>query len=199
MTDNGVTAHLADGHMERGSIIVGADGTYSSLRRILVAQEPRSLNGQATFSKHSFKTIYGRARLSTRLEEDYKGYMLQVHRPGWFMQIIPSGTYDGLQEICFGLYEYQGETTDSRHQFTEDETNAFAAKYYDELLVKEANLTVGDLWENRTFAKLDWMHEGISERWFHRRAVFVGDAAGKVCSQHCFKISLDDRNPSRVN
>ncbi|KAM0549164.1 hypothetical protein ACHAPJ_009473 [Fusarium lateritium] len=175
MTEHGVEVHLEDGITVTGSIVVGADGVHSMLRRLLVEADPAALDGQATFTDHHFKILYGRSRLPEHVEQTAGTFFVR-HDHGWFMHYAA-----GKDEACWILYELQpGPPSQGRTRYTDEDADQFMDRYRTQCFSRELGLSIGRIWDERTFSKLDWMDEGISNKWYHKRAVFLGDAAVKV-------------------
>lgn len=175
MSGDGVEVNLADGTMERGSIVVGADGTHSKLRRALVGDNPSALGGQAGFSTHKFKILYGRSVTIEKMRGTM-GMFYTRHGPGWFMQ------YACEEDMAYwGFYERQDSDRAAGYgNFTQQDVEDMFAKYRDEVYNDDLGVTVGEIFDSRVFAWMDWMDEGCSEKWYHDRAVFIGDASAKV-------------------
>lgn len=163
--------------METGSIVVGADGGHSHVRRLVLANEPRSFAGEMRFTEHCFNIIFGRSPLPHGLKKR-NGQFLNRHGHGWFIQFIPMG----VDSVGWNLYMYRrGGVSEEPIFFDKADEGRLVEKYLDERIVDD--VTFRDLWETREFSKLDYMTEGVAKTWSERRVVLVGDSSVKVSQQ----------------
>ena len=167
---DGVKVEFADGSFEEGSIVVGCDGVWSTVRDHMGKGAPEGL---FDVSPNPFEApytgLFGRAPRPQCLEP---GRIIHVYKPDRQMQVFAS-------ETEAHIIAYQ-RIPPSRERTYLDEGNAedMAKQWLDIPVTKE--LTFGDLWSTKIVGGKANFDEGVLSWWHWGRMVLVGDAAHKV-------------------
>lgn len=177
-TDNGVRVTLADGTIEEGDIVIGADGVHSIVRQIMWdyadKNEPNTLpetDKTAMFAQ--YKGLYG---VSDFQDPSIVGSS-DVH-------VIYGYNYTKLlftqPGISYWAYLWKDEFSQPPKSYKPsfEEQEEVARKYKDTKFTE--TLTLETLWKTRTRGGLVNIEEGILDKWHAGRIVLVGDAAHKV-------------------
>lgn len=178
LLDRGVKVFTADGQSFRGSLLIGADGVHSTVRREMFriadeqAPEYLSTNEQGPVSCHylcSFgiaQDVPGWEHGSTYTTVGTGHSQLVISGPGnriyWFF-------FSRLPETKYG------KDIPRSNQEMEAE---FVDKYKHAPITK--TLTFGQLYAKRLITTLTPLHEYVHEKWFFKRILMMGDSAHKV-------------------
>ncbi|KAK8103618.1 6-hydroxynicotinate 3-monooxygenase [Apiospora kogelbergensis] len=183
----GVTAHFADGTREDGSIVIGADGIWSTARELMRRDSPEGLFDANPYLA-GYRAVFGRAPLPTPrqgasspvLEPEIQ---FEFHRDGALLQLFTS-----KREVHFIIYMRKKTEPRSEQENKAgkgggfdpniDDTDAAIAPWLDTRLVE--GLTFRHLWQTRAAAGGADLDEGSVGLWSWGRTVLVGDAAHKV-------------------
>ncbi|KAK7914000.1 6-hydroxynicotinate 3-monooxygenase [Apiospora marii] len=176
----GVTAHFADGTREEGSIVIGADGIWSTVRDLMRRDAPEGLFDAVPFSAN-YRAVFGRSPLPSRQPGSSSGLELEqqfeFHRDGALLQLFTS-----KREVHFISYLKLDQPRRERSGFDEtiDASDAAVAPWLDTRVAAATGLTFRDLWQTRAAAGGANLDEGVVRMWHWGRTVLVGDAAHKV-------------------
>lgn len=167
---DGVKVEFADGSSEEGSIVIGCDGVWSTVRDQMCSQAPDGL-----FDKHPnpFEAPYtGTFARAPRPEALEPGRTINVYQPDKQVQVFTSKT-----EAHIVTYQrIQGSK--ERSYFGQNDAEG-AVKDFLDVPVAE-NITFGDLWKKKNMGGAANFDEGVLRWWHWNRMVLVGDAAHKV-------------------
>lgn len=169
--DGQVTVNFADGTVDEGSIVVGADGVYSKVRDCIIEQAPRKEFKYEPY-KCSFRALYGIASLPKGMDA---GIVREIPHKGWWFQII---TQPG--RVFYMLYQALDKPI-TKPVFYDDNDAESLAQDFESLAVGEG-LTFGQLRKMKTREKLAVLEEGVMPQWHWKRIVLVGDVVHKVVS-----------------
>ncbi|KAK6860599.1 hypothetical protein PG995_004235 [Apiospora arundinis] len=187
----GVAAHFADGTHEDGSIVIGADGVWSTVRDFMRRDSPEGLFDANPYLS-GYRAVFGRSPLppptprqgstassAKSLPPLEPEKQFEYHRDGAKLQFFTS-----KREVHYIIYlkktEQQSEQERKAGGFdlTIDDADAAVAPWLDTPIA--ASLTFGDLWKSRAAAGGASLDEGSVRQWHWGRTVLVGDAAHKV-------------------
>lgn len=165
---DGVTVAFADGTSAEGSIVIGADGIWSSVR-----EQMRELSPDGLFSTNPFtatyRGIFGRGPLQPGFKP---GQLFHAHGRDRNLQVFASE-----KESQFITYE-RIETTNQRVDFTDKGADEQAAPWLNMPL--PGGSVFGDIWKHRAAAGVANFDEGSIVQWHSDRVVLVGDSVHKV-------------------
>jgi 2-polyprenyl-6-methoxyphenol hydroxylase-like FAD-dependent oxidoreductase len=164
----GVTVEFADGTSHQGSVLIGADGIWSTVRDQLRKLTPDGLFLENPFTA-SFKGVFGRGPL---FEDIPSGQGAEVHGDDWVIQAFPS-----QKETHLFIYK-RIETTYEKVPFSSNISEDLISEFADVQLTSK--VTFKDLWDKRFAAGTANFEEGVCELWHFDRIALVGDAAHKV-------------------
>ncbi|KAF4989032.1 hypothetical protein FGRMN_9404 [Fusarium graminum] len=168
--EDGVTVEFADGTSEKGSIVVGADGVWSSVRDQMTAQAPKGLfdeNSNPFQATHA--GVFAKADLTDAIES---GRNINVYQPGSHVQVFTTRA----EAMIIVYHRIAAES--KRTYFGQNDAEE-AAKPWLDVPVGE-DLTFGDLWKKKTAGGSANFDEGVLPWWHWGRMVLVGDAAHKM-------------------
>jgi 2-polyprenyl-6-methoxyphenol hydroxylase-like FAD-dependent oxidoreductase len=171
----GVRVEFADGTHEEGSIVVGADGIWSSVRDQMAAQAPKGLFDEtsnpfeATYAGVFAKLNLNDTNIDGKIEP---GRNINVYQPDSHVQVFT--TKEEAMIIVYHRISAEKKRTYFGQNDAED-----AAKPWLNVSVADG-LTFGDLWKNKVAGGSANFDEGVLPWWHWGRTVLVGDAAHKV-------------------
>ncbi|RKK70048.1 hypothetical protein BFJ69_g12161 [Fusarium oxysporum] len=168
--DNGVTVEFADGTTEEGSVVIGCDGVWSSVRDQMKAKAPKGLfdeNPNPFQAPHA--GVFAKALCPKELES---GRNINVYQDGSHVQV-----FTGLREAQIIVY-HRIPTARTKTFFGQNDAEE-AAKPWMDVPVGEG-ITFGDLWRNKIAGGSANFDEGVLPWWHWGRMVLVGDAAHKM-------------------
>ncbi|KAF1838730.1 FAD/NAD(P)-binding domain-containing protein [Decorospora gaudefroyi] len=175
-TDTGVRVYLADGSVEEGDMVVGADGVHSMTRKLMwdyaEATSPGSIPAtDKNIMISEFSAIFG---VSTQEERFGLGpadsHVIFGHGDTKLLFTQPGKAYWALG--------YKSASGDAKGKASEEEVEAVAKKYADMPFTETVKLR--DLWETRTRSGVLTIEEGVLTTWHAGRIVLVGDSAHKM-------------------
>lgn len=188
---DGVVVACADGTFESGSIVIGCDGVHSTVRQTIhdlrsakrrsrsklsLASLVGSLGGDPGDDDKPMKTSYyglaGWIPLPAGLEPG-ACYEVRSEPKGKTFHILT-----GEDAAYFIVYIHLEKPTRERTRHTESDAEAVAASLAGHRIAP--GVTFGDLWRSRRWGRLLDFQEGFLRRWYHGRAVLVGDAVHKL-------------------
>ncbi|KAI0205293.1 hypothetical protein F4808DRAFT_280061 [Astrocystis sublimbata] len=173
VTDDGVAVHCSDGTVERGDIVLGADGVHSRSRQMMqsLAKGQPASTAQPSPYVTTYRVLFGSLPPLPDLPVgmNYEG----VHA-GVSTQIIT-----GERQAWWGVYEKIATPTSERLRWTEDDKKAVLEKWGK--LYMAPGHTVEDTYAHRNGdAGLISLEEGLVDTWSWKRVVLVGDAVRKL-------------------
>ncbi|KAK3954745.1 hypothetical protein QBC32DRAFT_311694 [Pseudoneurospora amorphoporcata] len=157
-TEEGVVVRCTNGSVERGSIVVGADGAHSKvrdyMRRIALQESPKAA-----------------------VNEDpppgiNPGDEWHMHGSG-----ISSLLLAGSKKTWFMFSQKLPKPTRERRRYTEKDVESFMEEVGHAHCT--STLTLNDLYQARTSCYLTAHHEGLIQHFHYNRIVLVGDAVNK--------------------
>ncbi|KAH8131258.1 hypothetical protein FP744_10002610 [Trichoderma asperellum] len=165
---DGVTVEFADGTSFKGSIVIGADGIWSTVRNQISQYAPDGLFLDNPYQA-SYQGVFGRAPL---LEGITSGQGIEVHGDGWLIQAFPS-----QKETHLFIYK-SIKTTNERVPFSPNVPEELIAQFANVRLTD--NVTFKDLWNQRFAQGTANFEEGVVEMWHWDRIALIGDAVLKI-------------------
>lgn len=180
--ESGVTVRCADGTRHDGSVVVGADGTHSVVRRhmrTLALQAAPSAAAADVDEEEPFVSEYRMMWCSFPSQGEGEehggaGAAQDTHGDGRSVQFLTGGTRSWMF-----VYEQLPAPTRDRARYTADDVAAYAEKWGD-LPVDSEGLRVRDMFAQRHHAGMTNLEEGVLRRWsWGGRLVLAGDAAHK--------------------
>ncbi len=173
-TDHGVTVRCSDGTVEEGSIVIGADGVHSTVRRRM--RELMAGDGAAD-------AAVAEKPLSPRI--DACSATPRTRSPE--LQPARSGTCTALgrlrssllekRRLGFLLYQKLDKPTRDRRRYTKEDQDRFVAEIGDAYVTP--TLRLRDVYEAKEWSVLSVLHEGVIGRFYWQRIVLIGDAVNK--------------------
>lgn len=163
-----MTVEFTDGTSYDGSIVIGADGIWSTVREQIRQQAPKGLFRQNPFEA-SYKGVFGRGPL---VEGITSGKGIEVHGDGWLIQAFPS-----QKETHMFIYKRIPATT-TKIPFSSVVTEDDVAEFYDAKLTPE--VAFKDIWDKRYAQGTANFEEGVCNLWHYDRIAMVGDAVHKA-------------------
>lgn len=173
-----VTVEFADGTSFEGSIVIGADGIWSTVRNQISQYAPDGLFLDNPYQA-SYQGVFGRAPL---LEGITSGQGIEVHGDGWLIQAFPS-----QKETHLFIYK-SIKTTNERVPFSPNVPEELIAEFANVRLTD--NVTFKDLWNQRFAQGTANFEEGVVEMWHWDRIALIGDAVLKVRLKNSGLLSI---------
>ncbi|KAI1805388.1 putative monooxygenase [Daldinia bambusicola] len=176
VSDDGVVVECADGTVERGSIVLGADGVHSRIRQCMQAmEEGRSAPGTSERPKSPYLTTYrmffGTMPVPPTLRKNVNH---ECARERVSTQILT-----GNSQAWFGVYEALEKPTSERLKYTEKDKEEAIRKWGH--LYAAPGVRVCDIFD---LQKGDYgminLEEGRVDKWYWNRIVLVSDAIRKL-------------------
>jgi 2-polyprenyl-6-methoxyphenol hydroxylase-like FAD-dependent oxidoreductase len=175
-TDEGVEVHLANGDVEKGDVVIGCDGVYSSTRKFMWDHAAKVTPGLITLDekrriKTQWKSLLGIAPPNPGLGINFN------------VTSADGNTFLGMaqpDQVYFFFIFHTDEkfSWPKRVTYTDEDAEKLAAQFADYGI--SDTLTFGELWKTRTRGGLINLEEGVLEHWHSGRIVLAGDAAHKV-------------------
>ncbi|KAI3325155.1 FAD/NAD(P)-binding domain-containing protein [Xylariaceae sp. AK1471] len=183
VTDNGVAVHCADGSVEHGSIVIGADGVHSRTRQAMQSlaaassfptstsiSENTSTDQPSPFTT-TYRLLFGNISVLPGLTPN-TNFECAAH--GISTQILT-----GQKQAWFAVYEKLDAPTSKRLRWSEDDKEGILKKWGH--LYMAPGYTLKDVHQLRHGAVgLINLEEGLLDTWAWKRIVLVGDAVRKL-------------------
>lgn len=179
-TETGVTVSCSDKSTYTASVVVGADGVHSTVRRLM--NEGAGKPDEPFVS--TYLGLYGYASRSPELDA---GILYETHSGSLTIQLIVAE-----QQQHFLVYERLPSPTRERTRYTTADQDALAAKYADVRFPgRQAGewITFADVWAHKQWSAMANLEEGIVKQWHQGRCVVVGDAAHKMTPNTGFGLN----------
>ncbi|KAI0474665.1 FAD/NAD(P)-binding domain-containing protein [Xylaria cf. heliscus] len=174
VTKNGVRVLLADGSVEEGSIVIGADGVHSQTRGIMQRLAKEAGNDIAKDEDpivSNYQIMYGRAKYVPNAE--MKNFY-ETHGTNRSSQISANP-----ERMHFGIYrKLPHPTTDLKKEYSKEEVAEFVEAFSDVMVMPK--LSFPELYKNCQWTKLVNQHEGLQKHWYHGRIVLAGDSCAQM-------------------
>lgn len=173
VTSEGVAVHCTDGKVEKGSIVVGADGVHSRVRSLMRELASSDLSKEEVDEDDVFlstyRCMYGNTGKIPGLQ---LGPEWDLHASGIAMQLF------GTEERSWFLfYDKLPNPTRERQRYSDDDVAQVASRVADVYVTDKVQFK--DVWDARKWCMLADLPEGILKNWSGNRIVLVGDAASK--------------------
>ncbi|CAJ2505538.1 Uu.00g129320.m01.CDS01 [Anthostomella pinea] len=173
-----VEVTMGDGTVEKGDMVLGCDGVYSYVRRLMWDHANKVHPGlipkqeqEAGFAVE-WKCLIGVGPPAPSLGA---ADLTFVHE-NRFSFVLLAQPHCTFFFVLFLLDKPLRST--SRVRYTDQEAEALAASIADHPLTD--SLKFSELWDNRTRGALISLEEGVLEHWHHGRIVLAGDAVHKA-------------------
>lgn len=179
-TETGATVTCSDQSTYTASVVVGADGVHSTVRRLM--NEGAGKPDEPFVS--TYLGLYGYASRSPELDA---GTLYETHSGSLTIQLIVAE-----QQQHFLVYERLPGQTRERTRYTPADQDALAAKYADVRFPgRQAGewVTFADIWAHKQWSAMANLEEGIVKQWHQGRCVVVGDAAHKMTPNTGFGLN----------
>lgn len=181
--DDACEVRCSDGAAERGSIIIGADGNSSVVRRQMQNQSQLEkpllplVTSEVPFVS-SFTLLYGSVPLLPSMPE---GTSWEAHGTD-----MSTSLFVGKERAWFFWYEKRASTARGQMpaKFSKEDEARFVRKWADVHITD--NLRLKDVYAARQSSGMTLAEEGVVERRFSKRIVLVGDSATKVTPNLAF-------------
>lgn len=170
-TETGVTVKCADGSAYAGSIILGADGVHSIIRRKM--SEADGKPDQPFLS--TFRGLYGYSEKSPELDSQT---IYETHGSNFTVQLLV-----GEDTQQFLVYDRLAQPTREHIRYSADDEEELARQVADVRLPGQKAgewITFGDIWKIKQWSTMATLEEGIVKKWHQGRCVLVGDAVHRM-------------------
>lgn len=173
-TDTGVVVSCTDGTSYEGSVVIGADGAYSVVRRHMQLMALR--DQPAANEERPFLTTYRAFWMLMPLTSDLKiGDAYETHGPTITIQF-----FVGEDSAIMGVYEKLDSATRQPPRYAAADEQAFMKKWGHLPLTMGGALTLGQAYAQKIASGIVNLEEGVVKNWsWGGRMVLVGDAAHK--------------------
>lgn len=194
---DGVRVTTEDGDTFEGSMVVGADGIHSAVRKELVriAQElPSSIGPPGTFPPSQEDGIPCWYKCSFGIAKNVEGWPEQDHGHifgAGHSTLVIAGPENRLYWFIFVRLP-EVKRGRSIPKYTKEDEAEFAKEYAD-LQITET-LKWGTIYEKRIHSTLTPLHEMVYKTWFQKRVILLGDAIHKVSKRQ----PRSGKRPSRI-
>ncbi|KID81081.1 FAD binding domain-containing protein [Metarhizium guizhouense ARSEF 977] len=165
---DGVTVEFADGTSHDGTIVIGGDGIWSTVRDQIRQHTPDGLFLDNPYQA-SYRGVFGRGPL---LEGITSGQGIEVHGQGWLIQAFPS-----QKETHLFIYKSIPPTSE-KVPFSPIVSDDLIEEFADVRLTDK--VAFRDVWDKRFAQGTANFEEGVVEMWHWDRMALVGDAAHKI-------------------
>ncbi|KAJ9273241.1 hypothetical protein DTO212C5_826 [Paecilomyces variotii] len=175
---DGVEVILADGTMEKGDIVLGADGVRSPVRSMMWEHANKTTPGLITAEekrksmKTSFRVLLGMGPPAAEVGERD---LTICSDSGFVLTTVSQPTH-----LFFCVYQKLEKDLlwPRQPRYTMREMDVFAESVADHPV--SDTIVFGELWKKRDRAMLVGLEEGVLQHWYHDRIVLVGDSVHKM-------------------
>ncbi|KAJ5728386.1 hypothetical protein N7493_004716 [Penicillium malachiteum] len=176
-----VTITTENGEQHQGSILIGADGIHSKVRKLMA--DKISVTDQALAKEineafiSEYNCIFAVSRNGTEGQQFLPDAMVHnVYYDGY--SVIAAAGVPGLVFWFLFVKSESLTRTPNCPRFTDDDAEAYIEKYGNAAV--GPSYTVKDLWNARVKATMVPLEEGVIKQWSHNRVVLMGDAVHKA-------------------
>lgn len=174
-SDDGVQVILSDGTTERGSVIIGADGAHSQVRKYIesISTKAPSKKAYSVPFEANFYGVYGTGTDLQGLIGSKTFYEMRDTN-----RAIQLAAEDFSDRFFFALYLKMPEPSEKPLKHDEGKMEEIAAEFADVCAVP--GVKFGDIWAknvDKKTARVVHQTEGFAETWSAGRAIVIGDAA----------------------
>jgi 2-polyprenyl-6-methoxyphenol hydroxylase-like FAD-dependent oxidoreductase len=179
-TENGVVVSCTDGTSYEGSMVIGADGAHSVVRKhmrlMALRDQQREKISASVNEERPFLTTYRCFWVLLPLLPNIKaGDANETHGPTITVQFFVGEDY-----AIMGVYERLDEPTREPPRYTSADEQSLVEKWGHLALTKGGQLTLGQAYAQKITSGLVNLEEGVLKNWsWGGRMVLVGDAAHK--------------------
>lgn len=178
-TQDGVKVILADGTVEEGDIVVGADGVHSMVRDVMWAyadeHEPNAIpQSDKKCMSSEYKAAFGVSEAKD-WPNDLGPSDIHItfgHDVTKLLFTQPGIAYWGL------MYKDEYSQPPKPFKPTPQEQDEIVSKLRDHKFTEAVSF--GDLWDHKSRAAILSIEEGVLSQWHVGRMVLVGDSAHKM-------------------
>lgn len=177
--DDSVVVRCSDGTVEKGSILIGADGVHSQVRRRMRelalragAVPGQGVNAEAPFVS-SYRCMYGSVAADA-IPGLARGAEWDLHAAGVAMQLFPAALGG---RAWFLFYQRLPRPTREARTYDEADMARVAAQVADYHVADRVRFR--DVWAARRWCMLADLPEGTVDHRHWGRIVLVGDAASR--------------------
>ncbi|KAL7920149.1 hypothetical protein ACQKWADRAFT_315113 [Trichoderma austrokoningii] len=164
--EKGVTVEFTDGTKYDGSVVIGADGIWSTVRDQIRQNAPKGLFLKNPYEA-SYKGIFGRGPLVDGITS---GQGIEVHGDGWLIQAFPS-----QKETHMFIYKRIPSTT-TKIPFSSVVTDDDIAEFYDAKLTPQVSFK--EIWDKRYAQGTANYEEGVCNLWHYNRIAMISPKQG---------------------
>lgn len=168
----GVIVYFEDGSYEVGSIIIGADGVWSTVRQQVAEIAPPGTMEAMPFTV-KYTGIYGSC---APIDDQPNGYFINRHD---FKDGLGFQLYTTPRKNYFVAFRRTSKIKNDDWQGTDGES--LVEDFLDATIC--GDVTIRDVWENRHWSGVTELHTGLLKQWHWHRIALIGDAVLKVINQ----------------
>ncbi|RAR07538.1 FAD/NAD(P)-binding domain-containing protein [Stemphylium lycopersici] len=173
-----VSVHLADGSVEEGDMVIGADGVHTRVRTLMWDYAAQYEPGGVSESDKEVMTSQFQAIFSVSTQEEKfdlgpaDSHVILGHDDAGLLFTQPGKAYWAV------IFKDEYKKPALRTKATEADIEAVAKKYANRPMTEKVAL--GDLWNTNTRHGLLTFEEGVLSKWHAGRLVLVGDSVHKM-------------------
>ncbi|KAI0095927.1 putative monooxygenase [Daldinia grandis] len=176
VSDDGVLVECADGTVERGSIVIGADGVHSRVRQCMQAMEEGSAAPGISETPKSpyvttYRMVFGSIPIPPTMPKNINHECASAR--------VSTQILTGNSQAWFGVYEALDKPTSERIKYTEKDKEETIQRWGH--LYVAPGMRVRDIFglQKGNFGMIN-LEEGRIDKWYWNRIVLVSDAVRKL-------------------